>query len=474
LRSSAVTLFLQAVRYLANLGITMFLARLLTPEDFGVYALAVVFTGLLLLFKDGGVESALVRHGAVSEEECAALASLTALYGLAMAIACAALGPALAWLYEEPRLTIAILLPATAFLLHGLDVFPGALLLRAQRFKVHAVIDLLALLAGLGTALALAFTDAGYWALFAIEPVSALFLLSAHIVAAHWRPRYSLTWRSISHFVRFGGSVSVIRGLGHIAGNIDNILIGLAWGPVPLAFYGRAFRLINLPQEGINWPLSRLAVPLLSAQRNNAVQFVHLFRHFNLISIALGMPCVIFLLISTEDIVAFIYGSQWTAVVPLVRWLGLVGLVNTFLLAPGWVHLATGTVGRQFRWEILNLCVLAAACLCGLPWGPEGVAAAASLTYAALRIPTLLYCFQGTPLRLTDIGGVLWRPLLAAAVAGGSVLLARLFFSGSPPAYFVLLRDGLVLLAGYACGWMLVPGWRRFLNHELRREEAVA
>ncbi len=452
----------------------MFLARLLTPEDFGVFALAAVFTGLLLLFKDGGVESALVRHGSVSEEECAALASLSAFYGFAMAATCAALGPALAWLYEEPRLTVVLLLPAAAFLLHGLDVLPGALLLRTRRFQVHAVIDVIALLAGLGIALALASTNAGYWALFAIEPVSAVVLLFGHVLAARWRPRFNLAWSKVRHFVRFGGTVSLTRAVGHTTRNMDHLLLGLAWGPVALAFYNRAFRLINLPQEGVNWPLSRIVVPLLSAQREHPTEFVRIFRHFNFLSMAIGLPCVAFMLAAAEDIVTVVYGPQWTAVVPLLRWLGVLGLCNTFLLAPGWVYLATGAVGRQFRWEILNLCVLTAACLCGLPWGPKGVAAAAGLTYALLRIPALLYCFQGTPVRLADVGGVLWRPLLASVVAGAGVLLVRTFSSDGLPSFFVLLRDGLVLLTGYSCGWMLVPGWRRFLKHELRRGEASA
>ena len=199
------------------------------------------------------------------------------------------------------------------------------------------------------------------------------------------------------------------RVLGYAATNVDNLILGIAAGPVSLGFYNKAFRLIALPQEAINWPLSKLAIPILAQSRDHPAEFVRAFRHFNLTSVALGLPAVGFLLVSTTEIVAVLYGPQWTSVVPLLRLLGLMGLCHTFLLAPGWVYTAAGTVTRQLRWEIFNLAVLAIAFLVGARWGAMGVAIAASVTYATLRIPALLFCFRGTPLRLRDIGDVLWR-----------------------------------------------------------------
>lgn len=460
------------MRYAANLGFTMAFARLLAPGDFGLFGMAFTFTGLLLLFKDGGVESAMLSHGPMVESELAALGSLNALFGLTLALGCAALGPLLARLYGEPRLAWALLLPAGAFLFHGLDVVPGALLLRAGKFRLHAAIELLALLAGLGTTLALALNRAGHWALFATEPVMAAVLLIGHSIAAGRVPQFSGAWQHVRHFIQFGGKVSLIRALGHTASNVDNLLLGLAAGPVALAFYAKAFRLINLPHEAINWPLTRLAVPALAGLRDQPAEFVRAYRHFNLTSMALGLPCVAFLIVSTREIVALVYGPQWGEVVPLIRLLGAMGLANTFLMAATWVYLALGTVRRQIGWEIFNVAALTAAFAVGLRWQAAGVAAAASIIYTALRVPALLYCFRGTPVRLGDIGAVLWRPLLAAGVAAGAVLLVRPHWPIANSLFTVLARDGLLFTAAYALGWLLVPGWRQFLRRELRRPAA--
>ena len=466
-----MTVALQVLRYAANLGVTMALARLVAPLDFGVFAMAATFTGLLLLFKDGGMETALISHGAVTDPERAAVAGLTCFYGFILAGICAALGPVLARLYGEPHLTLALLLPAGAFIFYGLDVLPGVELLRTHRFRTHAAIELIATLAGWSVALALAARGAGYWALFATEPVSAATLLIGHSFAVRWRPRFSLGWEAARRFMDFGRTVSINRALGHIGRNVDNLILGLAAGAVPLAFYNKAFRLIGLPQESINGPLSRIATPLLAQLRGQPAEFVRAFRHFNLTSMALGLPGVAFLLISAPEIVAVIYGAQWTPVVPLLRLLGLMGLGHTFLFANGWVYTAMGTVRRQLRWELFNVTALAASFLVGVHWGAAGVAVAASIAYTVLRGPALVYCFRDTPLRLRDVGEILWRPLLASALAAGLVLLVRTLTPAPATALVTVLRDGSVLVAGYALGWILVPGWRTFLRHELRRPE---
>jgi PST family polysaccharide transporter len=471
LRSSAVTITIQVMRYGVNLGFTMLLARLLLPEDFGLFTIGYTFIGLMMLFKDAGMGPALLSQRAMTAAEWSALASLNCLQGVLLALLCAGLGPVLAYSYGEPRLAPALLLGATAFLFYGLDVQLNAQLLCAHRFRTHAVIEFIAILTAFAVSAVLAWRGAGYWALFATDPIIAAGLLLGHAWVLRWRPSFSLQWREIRRFVGFGRDVAVTRVLGYGSQNTDNLILGITAGATGLAYYNKAFRLIGVPQESINGALSRIATPVLAQLRDRPAEFVRAFRHFSLTSIALGLPGVAFLLVSAPGIVAVMYGEQWTAVTPLLRLLGLMGLGNIFLAGAGWVYVATGTVDRQVRWEILNLAVLAAAFLAGARWGATGVAIAASLGHGGLRLPALIYCFRGTPLRLQDVGAVTWRPLLATVIGTGLVLLVHALAGTTGPALVTVLRDGVLLAAGYAAGWILVPGWRHFLRHELRRPE---
>ena len=459
---------LQLLRFAVNLGVTMLLARLLTPEDFGIYGMALTVVGLLLLFRDGGVESAMLHHGPLDERELASLASLNALYGLALAGICALLAPLLAAFFGEPRLEGAVLLLSVCFVGYGLDVQPGAILLREHRFRTHAWVDFGSLVTGLLVALVLAVRGAGYWSLFGMEVTVCLAMLVGHWRAAGWHPRFGRDLARTANFIRFGRDVSIIRALGHGANQIDNLLVGLSLGPAALAFYSKAFKLINMPQEGINWPLTRLAIPTLSRLREQPAEYAAVFRRLNFLCAALGLPWAAFFIVSAEPVVGVVYGDQWAASIPLLQLLGLMGLLNTVQLASNWVFVSTGTVGRQVKWEIGHFLFLGVAYLIGLQWGLMGVAVAASIACALERIPALVYCFRGTPLRLADLGTVMWRPALATAVGVGAVLVLHAQIAGPANRLAMVAIDGVVLGAGYGLGWIAVPGWRNFLTRTLR------
>lgn len=445
----------------------MLLARILVPSDFGIFGMAMSVVGLLLLFRDGGVEAAMLHRDRLDAEDLASLACLNGLLGLGLAILCALLAPILAWAYHEPRLMSATLLLCGCFVVYGLDVQPGALLLRNHRFKAYAWIDFLALVTGLAVALGLALHGAGYWSLFGMEVTVSLGLLIGHWSGAHWRMRMSLHIRRGFSFVRFGRDVSVVRALGHASTNIDNILIGLTLGPAALAFYNKAFRLISMPQEGVNWPLTRIAVPTLSRLRDRPAAYVAAFRRLNLISVGLGMPWVVLFVLTANPLVRVVYGDQWGPCVPLLQWLGAMGLCNTFLQAGTWVYISTGTVHRQVRWEIANLTGLTIAFAVGLHWGLEGVAAAASVAYTTLRLPALWYCFRGTNVTLRDLAAVIWRPAVATAIGAVGVLTIRLMSPEPAGFLYHLVRDAGIFSLGYTVGWLVLPGWKTFLRREL-------
>jgi len=186
------------------------------------------------------------------------------------------------------------------------------------------------------------------------------------------------------------------------------------------------------------------------------------------LSAALGMPWAMFFMVSADAVVRVVYGAQWSASAPLLRFLGVMGLCNTFLLATVWIYTSAGTVNRQVRWEVLNTAGLALAFLVGLHWGIAGMAVAASAGYVLLRLPALSYCFHGTAVRLRDLAIVLWRPTLAAGIGGGGVVAVRALVGSPASPLGALALDGVVLTAGYGLGWVLVPGWGAFLRRELR------
>lgn len=472
-RGSTWTLGIQFARFVVNIVATMVLARFLTPDDFGLYAMVMAIVGLLFMFRDGGVESALLQKDQVSSAELAALNSFNVLLGVAFALLVLGLGPVLAAIYHEPRITGACAAAAACFLVYGFDVQPAALLLRAQRFVTHSIIEFCGLLAGLGVAVILAINDQGYWALFALDFTLAATLLAGHIGTASWRPQFAHPLKKIRGMLSFGGTVSVVRLLGHASRNIDQIIIGWALGPAALGFYAKSIRLINMPHEAVNWPLTRIAVPTLSRLREKPVEYRKLFQHLTGISATLGLPIVVWIGLAADDIVATLYGDQWNAAVPLVQIMAILGGFNTIMAGTSWVYLSTNAVKRQIPWETLTFLLLLGSLLWSVQTGLTRATITATTACTILRIGAWIYSLRPSPISIGNLCSAIWRPVFAAVVTSGITLWAITSWDLLLPAPVAAAVWAAVVGFVYAGVWFILPQGRQILISYCRESRAV-
>lgn len=143
----------------------MVLARLLSPKDFGLVGMVTAFTGVLTLFRDFGLSAAAVQRPTVSEEQISTLFWINILFGVLLGLIMAAIAPAIAAFYHEPRLAAVTVVLATGFLFNAAGIQHSALLQRQMRFTALAVISVLSLIIGTGIAIGGAEAGYGYWAL---------------------------------------------------------------------------------------------------------------------------------------------------------------------------------------------------------------------------------------------------------------------------------------------------------------------
>src|SRR5882724_3464866 len=160
-----ITVAAQGAQFLLNLASIMVLARLLTPKDFGLYAMVTTVTGFLWMFQDAGLSTATVQRQKITHEQVSNLFWVNVGVGGVITLLVAASAPAVAWFYREPRLVGITLVLSANFLLASSAVQHIALLNRQMRFKVIAGIDVISMLAGYLTGIGMALREYGYWAL---------------------------------------------------------------------------------------------------------------------------------------------------------------------------------------------------------------------------------------------------------------------------------------------------------------------
>ncbi len=463
-RGGAVTMAAQGTTFFLGMASTVVLARLLTPQDFGLIAMVTAVTGFVVMFKDMGLSMATVQKAEINHGQISTLFWINVVLSLGVMLVIAALAPAIAWFYGEPRLTWITLALAGAFIFGGLTIQHQALLRRNMRFGSLALIQIVSMLVSIVAAIIAAWYGAGYWALVIMRLAGAIAGAIAVWVACGWRPGLPVRRSGVREMLAFGGNLTAFNVVNYFARNIDNILIGWRWGSGPLGLYSKAYGLLMLPLRQINAPLSAVAIPVLSRLQKEPQRFLSYYRKSLTLAAMIGMPIAVFSFVVADKAILIVLGEQWAGAIPIFRVLGIAAFLGT-TAGPGygWVYLALGHVRRQFFVSIVATGSLVIGFIIGMHWGPIGIATAFSIYTVAWRIPCVLICFWRTFLKLTDFLYAIWKPAVAAIMAGVCLFLIDSYFLTNMNLLVRFLLNFIEYSACYLLCWMFLPSGKRIL-----------
>lgn len=425
-RGGMVTVSAQGAKFFLQLGSTAVLARLLTPMDFGLIAMVAAFTGFVSLFKDLGLSMATVQRERISHEQVSTLFWINVALSLVLMMIAAAMSPVVAWFYGEPRLTLITVAISATFILGGLTAQHTALLRRQMRFVPLVAMEILAMAAGIGAAIALAAWGAGYWSLVAMTATTATTTMVLAWLFSGWRPGLPKRTADVWPMISFGGNLTGSNVLSYVSRNADNVLLGWAYGAGVLGLYSRAYSLMLLPINQFNAPVSTVAVSALSRLADDPSRYRRAFTQF-LASITIAtLPVVTFLLLEASSVIRLLLGDQWLGAVPIFQWLGIAALCQVVTQTNGWLFISQGRTGDMLRWGCVGSTLTVISFIAGLPWGAVGVAAAYAISSVLIRTPIVLWwvCRRG-PVRVRDYLGACSGGLSVAALAAAFVLSVR-------------------------------------------------
>lgn len=469
LRGGALTMAGQATRLVIQIGSTILLARLLPPADFGLVAMVVALTGLAALFGDLGLSMATVQRTEITQAQVSTLFWVNVAAGAVIAALVAALAPAIAWFYGEPRLTEITLVLAGTFLLGGIAVQHKALLQRQMRFGALVALDLLAFGGGIATALILAARGAGYWALVANPVVAAVLTAILAWTLSGWRPGLPSRGSGVRALLAFGGHLTGFNLVNYAARNLDNILIGWWWGAPALGLYDRAYKLLMLPLSQINQPMAQVLIPTLSHIQNDAERWRQAYCRAITGMMLATAPLSCFCFVFADPIIPLLLGKQWSGAVPIFRYLAIAGMAQSLCNSVGWLYISRGRSDRMLRWGLFGVTIICLSFVAGLPFGPEGVALAYSAALLALVWPCVAYACHGTPLRSTDVFRAASVPVLAAAAAALCAYGGRMLALDAGLGNTSLLASGLIFVLVYGALVLSRSGPRDLLRLALHK-----
>ncbi len=462
IRGGAITMAAQVLHLFIGIGSTLVLARLLTPQDYGLVAMVTTVTGFATFFKDLGLAQATIQRKAITNDQVSTMFWINAAASATLTLIVAALAPAVAWFYKRPELTPVMAALSVTFAINGLAIQHQAILTRQMRFAASAMVQLLATSAGVGVAMLCAWHGFRHWALVMQQIAQACALVVGLAIVARWRPGPPVRGCGVRSMLAFGMHVTGFNLVNYFSRNADQMLIGRFCGPTTLGLYSRAYSLLMLPIHNLRNPLSSVALPALSRLQDAPDRFRSAFRKYTWVLAGLSMPLVVFMFLFSREIILLMLGSKWLGASSLFEILAVAAFIQPASSLRGVTLMAAGLGQRYFRLGLFLALANVSAFLAGLPWGAAGVAVSyTAMTYLAL-LPSLYYSFLDTPLRISDFLAAVARPTCASLAAGAICYVLR---QSLPPLPLLatLVWGGICIGSSYLLVWLFIPDGKRQL-----------
>jgi PST family polysaccharide transporter len=396
----------------------MFLARILTPRDYGINAMAVAVIGLAGVVFSLGLSTATIQRAEINHEQVSTLFWINAGIGFLFTIIIASLSPVVAWFFKTPELLWVMITLSGTFFISGLSVQHSALLSRQMRFYSIAKIQIIAMVAGISVAIITGRQGFGYWALIFNFIINSVVNLIGTWIATGWLPGRIYRDVGVASMIKFGNNIMKFSLINYFSRNLDNILIGRYHGDAALGLYSKAYQLLMMPITNMRDPLTKVAMPVLSRIQNEPLQYRNYYCKCISILAFVSMPLVVFMFVCSDQLINLLLGSQWMGASELFKILAIAALIQPVVGTGGMVLLSLGRGRRYFVLGLINAIITSFSFVCGLPWGAKGVAISYVISNYVLFLPTLFYSFEDTSIRLFDFVVATYKPLLASLVMG--------------------------------------------------------
>jgi len=447
---------------LATISVVI-LARLLTPEEIGVFSVAAAAMAISGGIRDFGLGSLVIQSRDVTTRLLRAVFWVGLGVSTAVALAMVALAPLLAWIYRDARVAQLIEVIAIGFLLIPFSTPAFARIRRELDFVTVSKITVVVALVQMAVSVGLAAEGFGPFALAwgHVANIATCTLLAFYFLPqVDWMRPGGADWRAALHFGSFSAASSSV---GEATRNGGELIVGRLAGLEAVALFSRAQGVVDLFNRMFQDAITLMALPAAASHAREGGDIRAFYLRATALLTVVAWPFFLFLLVVCDEVIVVLFGDQWRpAIVPaqILCIARVIGTVQSFVPA---IVVARGDVRLLLRAQLLVMAATIACIAAGATVSLAAIAAASCVAQAAAAVVFHRALNQLAPVAWRDVAAAVWR---SAAVAGATLaasLLARwaLGTSGSPPI------DALAVALAAALAWLLAIALTR---HPIARE----
>ena len=312
---------------LISFGVSVVLARILLPSEFGLIGMLAVFMGLGTALFDGGLTSSLIRSNEVNEEDYSTVFYFNIAGSIVIYLLLYLVAPWIADFFHQSSLIGITRVYGLSFILSAFGAIQNTILTRELKFRQQAIITLPALLLSSLVGLLMAFNGYGVWSLVYAALVNSLTTSCLLWVSSTWRPKLIFNTKKFHEHFHYGYKLTLSAVLDIIFTNIYQLVIGRFYSPANVGYYTRAHTLLMLPVGNVSGALNRVVFPLFSKMQDDIPKFRDAYKKIMLMVLFIISPIVIFMAVMGRPLVIFLFTDKWLPVVPIFQIVCVTGIL---------------------------------------------------------------------------------------------------------------------------------------------------
>lgn len=382
------TIFIQII-------LNSILARLLTPDDYGIVAVVTVFTGFFTLIADMGIGPAIIQDKSLNDEDVTSIFNFTVLSGIGVTILFAVFSYPLSLFYNDSVYIPLGIMMSFSILFSVLNIVPNALLLKEKKFKLVGIRTIvITLISGIITII-LAYLKFKYFAIVINSILIAFLTFIFNFWSSNIKFKLFLNKGSLIKIRGYSTYQFAFSFINYFSRNLDNLLIGKVLGQAALGFYDKAYKLMLYPVGNLTHVITPVLHPILSDYQNDKKYIYSQYKRIVKILSLLGVFITVYCFFAAEEAILIMFGEQWVNSIPTFKILSLTIWTQMIMSSSGTIFQSLGETKALFKAGIITTSINVTGIIIGLLLGSiESVAFMILVTFSINFIITFMILIQ--------------------------------------------------------------------------------
>ncbi|MDE7414476.1 MAG: lipopolysaccharide biosynthesis protein [Muribaculaceae bacterium] len=380
----------------------LILARLLTPEDFGIIGMLTIFIAISQTLIDGGFNAALIQKKEATQTDYSTILYWNIGFSFVLYLILFVCATQIGKFFKMEILCGVLRVIAVTIVLNAIISVQRARLQKKLAFKTLAVVNLSSYIIGVVSAIVLAKCGYGVWSLVSLQLIYGTCCILLLLIITKWIPSLTFSYSAVKGLFGFGGYLLAANILQTICINIQGIIIGKRFSATQMGYYSQAYRLDQVISASIPQVIVQVMYPIYSSLQDDLVQLNKICLQNMRVLAFIMFPILSTLIIIAEPLIRFLYGDKWMPSVPYFRVL-LVG--GFFVCLQNLNYYAVASVGKSkalFYWSFYKWGFLLCALLIGMNFGMYGILWGMVLSSINIYITNAFLAQKHTKLKIYD------------------------------------------------------------------------